>query len=175
MVGRHFGHCRGGGGFFKLALMNCHYLRLIAFGSTLAIVPASLGANLPQTLVPADLFATDDPKLEVTVWAASPVIKNPTNIDTDQFGRIWVAEGVNYRRHYDRQPEGDRITILEDTNGDGEADLQKTFYQGNEVNTALGICILGDRILVSCSRSRSSGMDWLAICGNAAACPWLRR
>jgi putative membrane-bound dehydrogenase-like protein len=27
----------------------------------------------------------------------------------------------------------------------------KTFYQGNDVNTALGICVLGNRVIVSCS------------------------
>ena len=41
--------------------------------------------------------------------------------------------------------------ILEDTDGDGAADKAKTFYQGNEINTALGLCVLGDQVIVSCS------------------------
>ena len=48
---------------------------------------------------------------EVTVWAASPLLHNPTNIDIDRDGRIWVAEGVRYRSHHARRPEGDRIVV----------------------------------------------------------------
>ena len=53
--------------------------------------------------------------LEVTLWAASPLLRNPTNMDIDRDGRIWVAEGVRYRSHHARQPEGDKIVVLEDT------------------------------------------------------------
>ena len=60
--------------------------------------------------------------LEVTLWAATPMLRNPTNIDIDRDGRIWVAEGVRYRSHHARQPEGDRIVVLQDTDGDGKAD-----------------------------------------------------
>src|SRR5207247_6544184 len=44
-----------------------------------------------------------------------------------------------------------RIVIHDNTDGDGVADKQTTFYQGNEINTALGICVLGDKVIVSCS------------------------
>ena len=133
--------------FFKLAPMN--YLCLAVLGSTLASVTISIAANPPPNLVPAEMFATDDPKLEVTVWAASPVIKNPTNIDTDQFGRIWVAEGVNYRRHYDRQPEGDRIVVLQDTDGDGRADKSWTFVQEPFLRSPMGVAVVDNRLIVS--------------------------
>ena len=59
------------------------------------------------TQVPLDLFQVPE-GLEVTLWAASPLLRNPTNIDIDRDGRIWVAEGVRYRSHHARQPEGDR-------------------------------------------------------------------
>src|SRR5690606_38080789 len=49
------------------------------------------------------------------------------------------------------KPEGDRILILEDTDGDGRADKQKVFFQGPEINSALGICVLGNKVIVSCS------------------------
>ena len=41
---------------------------------------------------------TAAPGLEVKLWAAEPDLLNPTNIDIDSRGRIWVLEGVNYRR-----------------------------------------------------------------------------
>ena len=61
-----------------------------------------------------DLFVVPE-GLEVTIWAQSPSVFNPTNMDIDKDGRIWVAEGVRYRRHFDREPKGDRIVVLEDT------------------------------------------------------------
>lgn len=33
--------------------------------------------------------------LEAKVWASTPQLYNPTNIDVDARGRIWVTEGVN--------------------------------------------------------------------------------
>jgi putative membrane-bound dehydrogenase-like protein len=92
--------------------------------------------------------------LEVTLFASEPQLVNPANMDIDARGRVWVTEGANYRMFQKwgkLRPEGDRIVILEDTNGDGAADNAKTFYQGNDVNTALGICVLGNRVIVSCS------------------------
>src|SRR5262245_37518535 len=65
--------------------------------------PAPLNA---PSWIPVELFQVPE-GLEVTVWAASPMLHNPTNIDIDKDGRIWVAEGVRYRQHYARQPEGD--------------------------------------------------------------------
>ena len=94
------------------------------------------------------------PELEATLFASEPMLLNPANMDIDAEGRVWVTEGVNYRlfKPWGKiQPEGDRIRILEDTDGDGRADLAKTFYQGNDVNAALGIAVLGTRVIVSCS------------------------
>jgi putative membrane-bound dehydrogenase-like protein len=92
--------------------------------------------------------------LEVTLFASEPMVRNPADMDIDSRGRVWVTEGANYRlfqKWGKLRPEGDRIVILEDTNGDGIADKETTFYQGNEINTALGICVLGNRVIVSCS------------------------
>ena len=63
--------------------------------------------------------------LEVTLWARSPMLANPTNLDIDAQGRVWVTEGVNYRVYNKggkRRPEGDRVVVLSDTKGAGQAD-----------------------------------------------------
>src|SRR5688572_18212005 len=60
--------------------------------------------------------------LEVTVFATEPMVRNPANMDIDARGRVWVTEGANYRvwnKWGKLRPEGDRIVILEDSNGDG--------------------------------------------------------
>lgn len=91
--------------------------------------------------------------LKAEVIATEPFLKNPTNIDIDERGRIWVTEAYNYRplirKESATNPDGDRIIILEDTNGDGKSDTSKVFYQGPEINAPLGVCVLGNRVLVS--------------------------
>jgi putative membrane-bound dehydrogenase-like protein len=90
--------------------------------------------------------------LEANLFASEPTITNPTNIDVDHRGRVWVCEAYNYRPAITGKPakaEGDRIVILEDTDGDGKSDKSKVFYQGPEVNAPLGILVMGNRVLVS--------------------------
>ncbi|GAB5559323.1 MAG: hypothetical protein SynsKO_09700 [Synoicihabitans sp.] len=100
------------------------------------------------TMVPLDQFTVPD-GLEVTVWAHTPLLRNPTNMDIDRDGRIWVAEGVNYRRHEGRDPLGDRITVIEDTDGDGVADSSHTFVQEPILGAPLGIAVIDNKIVVS--------------------------
>jgi putative membrane-bound dehydrogenase-like protein len=95
------------------------------------------------------------PGLKVSLFASEPMFSNPTNISIDAKGRVWVCEAYNYRNELNpKNPvkkDGDRIMILEDTDGDGSADKSKIFYQGTDVNAALGICVLGNKVIVSCS------------------------
>jgi putative membrane-bound dehydrogenase-like protein len=89
--------------------------------------------------------------LSVSLFAAEPMVQNPTNFDIDAQGRIWITEAVNYRRYSNPplRPEGDRIMVLEDTTGSGEADKSTVFYQDPSVNSALGIAVMGSDVIVS--------------------------
>ena len=103
----------------------------------------------PQPVqLPLDLFKVPD-GLEVTLWATSPLLRNPTNIDIDRDGRIWVAEGVRYRSHHARQPEGDRIVVLQDTDGDGKADSTHTFVQEPGLIAPLGVSVIDNKVVVA--------------------------
>ena len=102
----------------------------------------------PPTIVPAKLFAVPA-GLEVTVWATTPLLHNPTNIDIDKDGRVWVAEGVNYRSKANRQPEGDKIVVLEDTTGAGHADKSTVFVQDPDLIAPLGVAVIEDKVIVS--------------------------
>jgi putative membrane-bound dehydrogenase-like protein len=105
------------------------------------------GATQPMR-VPVDIFTVPE-GFEVTVWAETPLLHNPTNIDIDRDGRIWVAEGVRYRSHYNRQPAGDRIMVLEDTDGDGKADSSHVFVQEPGLIAPLGIAVIDNQVVVS--------------------------
>jgi len=114
-----------------------------------AISLAASGLRAADTQVPTTLLHTSEPNLEVTVWAASPMFRNPTNLDFDKDGRIWVAEGVNYRSHSKRQPEGDRIMVLEDTDGDGKADKSWAFVQEPFLLAPMGVAVVDNKVIVS--------------------------
>lgn len=94
------------------------------------------------------------------VVAAEPLVRQPVAIDFDDRGRLWVVQYLQYpnpnglkrvsvdrysRTKYDHVPEppphgprgADRITILEDTDGDGRMDQQQDFVDG--LNLATGM------------------------------------
>ena len=87
--------------------------------------------------------------MEITRWASTPQLYNPTNMDVDHKGRIWVTEGVNYRGKQGSRPEGDRIVILEDTDNDGTADKSSVFYQSPDLSCPLGIAVFDNQVVVS--------------------------
>jgi putative membrane-bound dehydrogenase-like protein len=89
--------------------------------------------------------------LQVKTFAADPDIVSISNIDVDHRGRVWACECVNYRGNRGKRPEGDRILILEDIDGDGASDKTTVFYQGRDVDIAMGLCVLGNKAIVACS------------------------
>ena len=101
--------------------------------------------------VPLNLFQVPE-GLEVTVWARSPMLANPTNLDIDAQGRVWVTEGVNYRVYNKggkRRPEGDRVVVLSDSKGTGKADSAHTFIQDAGWTSPLGIAVFDNVVIVS--------------------------
>src|SRR3954469_1206075 len=123
-------------------------LSLAALISTPAQGPGSGPDAAAQQL--AAIKAADG--LEVSLFACEPMVVNLADMDIDARGRVWITEGANYRvwnKWGKLRPGGDRIVTLEDTNGDGTADKETVFYQGEEINTALGICVLGNKVIVS--------------------------
>src|SRR5436190_16384348 len=118
-------------------------LSLLTAGLSLCLT-ASLPAQVPPEKALAT-FTVNDPALELTLWASEPLFVNPTCIDIDHKGRVWVCESVNYRCKMNGKPlnrkEGDRIVILEDTKGRGKADKATTFYQAPDFIAPLGIAV----------------------------------
>src|SRR6266704_4411120 len=120
--------------------------------SALAANPAGFG---PEAARAAMTNFTVSEGLQLSLFASEPMVRNPTDMDVDAQGRVWITEGVNYRSSFQKwgvlQREGDRIVIVEDTNGDGAADKETVFYQGPSINAALGVCVLGNKVIISSS------------------------
>jgi putative membrane-bound dehydrogenase-like protein len=102
------------------------------------------------------------PGFAVDLVAAEPHVRQPVCIEFDDRGRLWVVQYLQYpnpaglkrvkvdrysRTVYDRVPQppprgpkgADRITILEDTDGDGRVDRSHDFVGG--LNLATGIAL----------------------------------
>jgi putative heme-binding domain-containing protein len=98
--------------------------------------------------------------LAVDLIAAEPKIRQPLNLTFDERGRMWVVQYIQYpipaglkvveydqylRAKFDKVPEpppkgvkgADVISILEDTDGDGTFDKQKTFVDGLNLCTSV--------------------------------------
>ncbi len=74
----------------------------------------------------------------VELFAAEPEITKPIAINWDDRGRAWIAETVDYPNELQPSGEGhDRITICEDTNGDGRADKFTCFADRLSIPTGL--------------------------------------
>ncbi len=102
----------------------------------------------------------DDLKLELVL--AEPHVKQPLHMTWDERGRLWVVQYLQYpypaglkmvskdvfwRAVYDKvplpPPQGepglDKITIHEDTDGDGVLDKHKTFLDGLNIATSCAL------------------------------------
>lgn len=121
-----------------------HVLLLGAVAGLLGAMPARAQLSPEKSLETFKLA----PGLEASAWASEPGLVNPTNIDIDEKGRIWVLEAANYRSSHLR-PEGDRILILEDTHHTGKCDSYKVFAQDKRLFAPLGICKLGNKLYVA--------------------------
>src|SRR5439155_6831967 len=135
------------------------FIALILAATLASMGQGAFGAKSPSVSTNAASVAlkqfTVADGLELSLFASEPMVRNPTDMDIDERGRVWIAEGVNYRSSFQKwgvlQPAGDRIVILDDTNGDGIADKETVFYQDPSINAALGICVLGNKVIVSSS------------------------
>jgi putative membrane-bound dehydrogenase-like protein len=136
------------------ARSNRSGVRRALVSATIAVVGSMMLASPGYTQVSPDesmkSFKVAD-GVECKLFASEPMLINPCDMEVDAHGRVWITEGANYRRWSKLRPEGDRIVVLEDKDGDGKADTSTVFYQGPEVNAALGICVLGNKVIVSCS------------------------
>lgn len=130
------------------------FLLVFAFG----LLPgrSTFGQNLTPAQAVSRMVLPEG--LKAAVVAAEPLVRQPVAIDFDDRGRLWVIQYLQYpnpaglnrtkvdrysRTVYDRVPEpppkgpkgADRLTILEDTDGDGVADKARDFATGLNLST----------------------------------------
>ncbi len=77
------------------------------------------------------------PGYEISLFASEPDITKPINMEFDDRGRLWVTHSIEYPMEASPGSGKDKITILEDTNGDGKADKFTDF--ASDLNIPIGI------------------------------------
>ncbi len=65
---------------------------------------------------------------EINLYAATPMIEKPIQINFDSDGRLWICGSHIYPQLNVNEEPSDRIVILEDTDHDGVADQSSIFY-----------------------------------------------
>ena len=139
--------------------------RLSFFVLALSLISPS---QVPAQFAPDKALKTFklSPGLDISLWASEinpldakakePFMVNPTCMDIDPKGRVWICESINYRQKLRgekvmRRPQGDRILVLTDTKGTGQADQVTVFYQAPEIHAPLGIAVLPHTDGVGCT------------------------
>jgi putative heme-binding domain-containing protein len=113
-----------------------------AFASLLLIVCTGYAqrglTKIPDTAVQAQLDAFVLPDgASINLFASEPMVRNPTHMNWDSQGRLWVVGSPLYPQIKPGQEESDRLVILEDTNGDGVADKHTVFADDLHVPTGV--------------------------------------
>src|SRR5262245_22694351 len=133
-----------------------------ALGLTSALWLGSWSASECRAPIPPDKASLEPAAdLRVQVFAHEPQLFCPSAFDIDEHGRVWVAEGVNYRKAAGpktKEPpffltpfrkSGDRIVVLEDTGGAGKCDKARVFAEGLDITAPKGFAVIGDCVWIS--------------------------
>jgi mono/diheme cytochrome c family protein/glucose/arabinose dehydrogenase len=105
----------------------------------------------PKPLTPEEALASFKvaPGFKVELFAAEPLIETPIAMSWDEQGRMYVLEMRGYMQDVEgkgeNQPLG-RVTVLEDTNGDGKADKHTVFADGLVLPRAV-MCVNGGALV----------------------------
>ena len=144
---------------------RCRAVLLVAGSRLLAVVltfcllcAAAVAQGFSPEQSRQQLHAADGFRVELV--AAEPLVRQPVAMEFDDRGRLWVIQYLQYpnpeglqrvqvdrysRTKYDRIPEApprgprgaDRITILQDSDGDGRMDAGRDFVNGLNLATGL--------------------------------------
>ncbi len=87
--------------------------------------------DLPRypAVAPKDAVATWQvkPGFKLQLAAAEPLVRDPIAICFDERGRMFVCEMIDYSEERDHDPHWGRVSVLEDTDGDGVYDKSTVF------------------------------------------------
>lgn len=114
---------------------------------------------------------------EITLYASEPDIGKPMNLNFDAKGRMWVTQSFEYPFPATPGNGSDRITILEDKDGDGKADTFTHF--SDTLNIPIGVFPLSDGAvgysIPNVYRFTDNDGDWVADAAKVLLGPFQHR
>ena len=119
------------------------FIPIVIFGNTFPELPnteSTTDADPPSAEESANSFSLPE-GTKVKIWASEPMVQNPIAMAWDSQGRMWVAENYTYgsrKIRFDLSLR-DRVIVLSDTNGDGQADTRKVFTDEVQMLTSVEI------------------------------------
>lgn len=123
--------------------MLCNSLLGMLFLNVLVLYPLVLQAqdNLRDVPNPDPQFEKETLNVaegfEVNLFAEEPMLVKPIQMNWDEKGRLWVVGSKNYPQLKPGEVPNDKIYVLEDTTGDGRADVSTVFAEGLEIPTGI--------------------------------------
>ncbi|MFM7249094.1 MAG: PVC-type heme-binding CxxCH protein [Planctomycetaceae bacterium] len=94
--------------------------------------------DIPAPDTAAELAAMEVAEgYEVNLFAADPLVRKPLQINFSPDGRLWVSSSSVYPQLRPGEVPDDTLTILEDRDGDGGADVSTRFAGGLHMPTAV--------------------------------------
>jgi putative membrane-bound dehydrogenase-like protein len=130
---------------------------VIAMAASVPSSPSTVPSTQPATqpvplLTPEEELATFNlpPGYRAEVVAAEPMVEHPVHIAFDPDGRMWVAEMRAYMPDTEGWGENKplcRVSVLEDTDGDGRMDKSTVFADKLVLARAVGFA--GDGVLIA--------------------------
>lgn len=91
---------------------------------------------VPKTSQPLPEFDIA-PGFEVSLYAESPLLAKPIQMNFDPQGRLWVVSSEVYPQIQPGQTANDKVLVLEDTTGAGKVDKSTVFADGLLIPTGV--------------------------------------
>jgi len=128
---------------------RAYYFSLLGVGLFLLVsFKSKLGSLLDDGPSPAHTPTEElatfqiEPGLKVQLVAAEPMVQEPVVMTFDENGRLWVVEMRGFmptvEGEGENQPVG-RVSVLEDTNGDGQMDVSTVYLDSLVMPRAIAL------------------------------------
>ncbi|MFD2936717.1 PVC-type heme-binding CxxCH protein [Spirosoma flavum] len=120
-----------GAGLFCLLSFKAKFGSLLDEGPSPARTPVEEAATFQL-----------EPGLKIQLVAAEPMVQDPVVISFDENGRLWVVEMRGFMPTIDGEGEDKpvgRVSVLEDTNGDGQMDVSKVYIDSLVMPRAMAL------------------------------------
>ncbi|MES2657611.1 MAG: PVC-type heme-binding CxxCH protein [Verrucomicrobiota bacterium] len=112
-------------------------MRDLSKGVVIPIEPARTESKFAAKVAQPHPNFTVAAGYEISLWAESPLLHKPTQMNFDPSGKLWIASSQTYPQVEVGQTADDKILVLQDSDGDGKADKSTVFADGMMMPTAV--------------------------------------